>query len=173
MTWLYVDVGMDWVQITPFREVDMGGPNVAALRRFNHLHAKMLVEVENAIGRWKGRWHALRMIYAHPDLAAHVQEVCVALHNFLEEREAPYDARQEEHEDVTMPTSAAADGNNTSTSLGVLRRIEIVNALGHLWVAYDSHWYACAYIILTLRHNACQLVGTRLQSSRPGFVPNR
>ena len=68
-------------QIAPFREVDMTGPNVASMRRFNHLHAKMRVVAESAFGRLKGRWHVLCMIYAHPELAASVQEVCVALQN--------------------------------------------------------------------------------------------
>lgn len=77
--------------ITPFREADMHGPNVASMRRFNHQHAKMRVVVENAFGRLKGRWHVLRMTYAHPQLAASVQEVCVLLHNFLEERNGASD----------------------------------------------------------------------------------
>ena len=67
-------------QITPFREADMYGPNVESMRRFNHYHAKMRVVVENAFGRLKGRWRVLKMISTHPDLAAAIQELCVALH---------------------------------------------------------------------------------------------
>jgi len=70
-------------QITPFREVDISGPNAVSMRRFNHLHAKMRVVIENCFGRLKGRWSVLRFIAAHPVLAAAVQEVSVALHIFF------------------------------------------------------------------------------------------
>ena len=121
-------------QITPFREVDMTVRNVASMRRFNHLYAKMRVVVENAFRRLKGRWHALRMIYAHPELAASVQEVCVALHNFLEERRGEYNASMEEEGDVGTDTSVAIEGDSSARASGVLKRIAIAKARGLPWV---------------------------------------
>lgn len=112
----------------------MHGPNVASMRRFNHQHAKMRVVVENAFGRLKGRWHVLRMIYAHPTLAASVQELCVTLHNFLEERHGAYDEEagaDTEEEDTAYP---APDCDDSVTSEGAQRRIELVKALGLPWV---------------------------------------
>jgi len=108
--------------------------NVASMRRFNHLYAKMRVVVENAFRRLKGRWHALRMIYAHPELAASVQEVCVALHNFLEERRGEYNASMEEEGDVGTDTSVAIEGDSSARASGVLKRIAIAKARGLPWV---------------------------------------
>lgn len=108
----------------------MHGPNVACMRRFNHQHAKMLVVVENALGRLTGRWHVLRMMNAHPPLAARVQELCVVLHNFLEERHAAYDEEAgAATEEVELPNSAP-DCEDSVTLAGAQRRIELVKALG-------------------------------------------
>jgi len=121
-------------QITPFREVDKTGPNVASMRRFNHLHAKLRFVVGNAFGRLKRRWHVLRMISAHPELAASVRKVCVALHNVLEERRGEYNASLEEEGDVGTGTSVAIEADLSASAPGVLKRIAIVKALGLPWV---------------------------------------
>lgn len=111
----------------------MHGPNVASMR-FNHQHAKMRVVVENAFGRLKGRWHVLRMTNAHPPLAARVQELCVVLHNFLEELRAAYDEEEgEATEEVELPNSAR-DRDDSVTLAGAQRRIELVKPLGLPWV---------------------------------------
>jgi len=123
-----------YAQITPFREVDMHGPNMATMRRFNHYHAKMRVVVENAFGRLKGRWHVLRMIHAHPCLSASVQEACTALHNFLEERGGEYDADLEVTDEQPESSAMAAVGDASLLSAGQARRLEIVKALGLPWV---------------------------------------
>lgn len=112
----------------------MHGPNVASMRRFNHQHAKMRVVIENAFGRLKGRWHVLRMTYAHPQLAASVQEVCVRLHNFLEERDAAYHDEAREDDDEDPYSSSAADTADSTSAAGAQRRIELVKALGLPWV---------------------------------------
>lgn len=114
------------LQITPFREVDMHGSNVETMRRFNYQHAKMWVVVENAFGRLKGRWHILRMIYAHAGLSASVQEACVALHNFLEARDAAYDEDLEVPDEQPGSSPMAGAGSNTLLSAGQARRVEIV-----------------------------------------------
>jgi len=121
-------------KITPFREVDMHGPNVATMRRFNHQHAKMRVVVENAFGRLKGRWHVLRMIYAHPSLAVAVQEACVALHNFLEARGGGYDEDLDVDMEQPESTPMVGGGNDSMIFEGQARRVEIVKALGLPWV---------------------------------------
>lgn len=113
----------------------MQGPNVATMRRFNHQHAKIRAVVENAVGRLKGRWHALRMIYAHPRLAASVQEACVGLHNSLEVREREYDADLEEPDQQPESSPVALAGSSYLLSAGQARRVEIVRALGLPWVA--------------------------------------
>lgn len=120
--------------ITPFREADMHGPNVASMRRFNHEHAKMRVVVENAFGRLKGRWHVLRMTYAHPQLAASVQEVCVLLHNFLEERNGAYDGEALEADEEDRYSSSVAGNEDSTSAAGAQRRIKLVKALGLPWV---------------------------------------
>jgi len=80
----------------------MHGPHVYSMRRFNHLHAEMRVVVENCFGLLKSRWRVLRMICAHPDLAARVQEVCAAFHNFLQAWDVAYEG---EDEDVSSDAS--------------------------------------------------------------------
>lgn len=89
-------------KITLFREVDMKGPNVASMPRFNHLHAKMRVGAENDFRGLKGRWHMLRAINAHPELPASMQEVCVALHNAVDETSRRYDSAFEEEADTSQ-----------------------------------------------------------------------
>jgi len=105
------------------------------MRRFNYLRAKMRVVVEKYVGRRKGRWRVLRMICAHPDLAARVQEVCAALHNFLEARDVAYEGGDE---DVSSAASVGdvdwTSSDQTACVAGCERRIEIVKALGLLWV---------------------------------------
>lgn len=112
----------------------MHGPNVVSMRWFNHLHAKMRVVVENAFGRLKGRWHVLRMTNAHPALAARVQELCVLLHNFLEERNGAYDEEAGADSEEEEPAYAAPDCGDAVSSAGTQRRIELVKALGLPWV---------------------------------------
>jgi len=112
----------------------MHGPNVAAMRRFNHYHAKMRVVVENVFGRLKGRWHVLRMIHANPCLSASVQEACTALHNFLEERGGEYDADLEVTDEQPESSAMAAVGDASLLSAGQAWRLEIVKALGLPWV---------------------------------------
>lgn len=112
----------------------MRGPNLASMRRFNHLHAKMRVVVENAFGRLKGRWHVLRMINAHPELAASVQHACILLHNFLEDRNGAYEADPSALEEDSSNSVVAAESDETPSSAGARRRIELVKALGLPWV---------------------------------------
>lgn len=58
------------------------------MHRFNLLHAKMCVVVENVFGHVKRPCHVPRTIYGHAQLAAQVQGIFVALHNTLKERDA-------------------------------------------------------------------------------------
>jgi len=113
----------------------MRGPNVDSMRRFNHLHAKMRVVVENCFGRLKGRWRVLRMLCAHPDLAACVQEVCVALHNFVEARDVAYEGEDEEgSSDGSVVDVEWTASDQTAYAAGCARRVEIVKALSLPWV---------------------------------------
>jgi len=112
----------------------MHGPNITSMRRFNHMHAKMRVVVENAFGRLKGRWNVLRMIFSHPSLAASLQEVTVALHNFLEERRGRYDESVETEEDHVPGPPEPVESYESPLSLGARRRVGLVNALGLTWV---------------------------------------
>lgn len=121
--------------ITPFRGADMHGPNVASMRWFNHLHAKMRVVVESAFGRLKGRWHVLRITNAHPTLAASVQELCVLLHNFLEERNGAYDEEAWADSEEEEPAYAEPDCGDAVSSAGTQRRTELFKALRLPWVA--------------------------------------
>jgi len=74
------------------------------------------------------------MISAHPELAASVRKVCVALHNVLEERRGEYNASLEEEGDVGTGTSVAIEADLSASAPGVLKRIAIVKALGLPWV---------------------------------------
>lgn len=56
-----------------------------ALKLFNFKLAQLRVVVEQAFGRWKGRWRILKRIPTSPETAGHVAEACACLHNFLEE----------------------------------------------------------------------------------------
>jgi len=114
----------------------MHGQHVYSMRRFNHLHAKMRVVVENCFGRFKGRSSVLRMIYEHPDLEPRVQEVCVTLqNNFVEARDVAYEG---EDEDVSRDASVGdvdwTASDQTAYVAGCVRRIEIMKALGLPWV---------------------------------------
>lgn len=113
----------------------MHGSNVATMRRFNHQHAKMRVVVENTFRRLKGRWHVLHMIYAHPGHAASVQEACVALHNFLEARDAAYDADLEVLDEQPDSSALQGAGGDDLLSAGQARWVVIAKALGLPWVA--------------------------------------
>jgi len=105
------------------------------MRRFNHLHAKMRVVVENCFGRLKGRSRVLRMICAHPDLAARVQEVCVVLHKFVEARDVAYEGEDENvSSDASVGDVDWTASDQTAYVAGCERRIEIVKALGLPWV---------------------------------------
>lgn len=126
--------GLTAFLITPFREADMYGPNAVSMRRFNHLHAKMRVVVENAFGRLKGRWNVLRMICAHPGLASSIQEAAIALHNFLEARDGAYDGTVEEEADREEVALETPEGDECPLSLGAQRRVGILKALGLPWV---------------------------------------
>jgi len=121
-------------QITPFREADISGPNTASMRRFNHLHAKMRVVVENAFGRLKGRWNVLRFIAANPMLATAVQEVTVTLHNFSEARDADYEEEWAEAPDSNPDVEVGVQTDDAQRTAGAARRVRLVKALGLAWV---------------------------------------
>lgn len=104
------------------------------MRRFSHLHAEMRVVVENAFGRLKGRWNVLRFIAAHPVLAAAVQEVTVALQNFLEARDADYEEEWEGVIDDTPDMEVGVQTDNAQRTAGAVRRVRLVKALGLAWV---------------------------------------
>ena len=112
----------------------MHGPNVESMRRFNHYHAKMRVVVENAFGRLKGRWRVLKMISTHPDLAAAIQELCVALHNFLEARDGAYVGEEVTAEQAAPEHGETYDMDETAQETGRARRVEILKSLGLPWV---------------------------------------
>ena len=113
----------------------MRGPNVDSMRRFNDLHVKMRVVIEDCFGRLTGRWRVLRMICAHPDLAACVQDVCVALHNFGEARDVAYEGEDEEgsSDDSVVDVEWTAS-DQAAYAVGCARRVEIVRALCLPWV---------------------------------------
>jgi len=107
-----------------------------SMRRFNHLHAKMRVVIENFFGRLKGRWSVLRFIATHLVLAAAVQEVSVALHHFWEARNGAYEEAWDEEEASHDPPGAEV-GVQTDVALrtaGVARRLRLVKALGLAWM---------------------------------------
>jgi len=112
----------------------MHGPNITSMRRFNHMHAKMRVVVENAFGRLKGRWNVLRMICSHPSLAASVQEVTVALHNFLEEWRGRYVESVETEEEHVPEAPEPVESYESPLSQEARRRVGLVKALGLTWV---------------------------------------
>lgn len=93
------------------------------------------VVVQNAFGRLKGRWHTLRMIYAHANLSASVQKACVSLHNLLEAWDAVYDADLEFSDDQPGSNPIAGAGRDILLFAGQARRVEIIKALGLPWVA--------------------------------------
>ena len=61
------------------------GTRRQAMKLFNFKLAQLRVVVEQAFGRWKGRWRILKRIPASPDVAGDIAEACACLHNFLEE----------------------------------------------------------------------------------------
>jgi len=126
----FVSLSHAFTKKTPFGEVDMHGPNVAIMRRFNHQHAEVWFVVQNAFGRLKGPWHVLRMISAHPSLEVRMQEACAALHNFLEARGGGYDENLDVAMEQLNSTPMVAGGNDSMFFAGQARRVEIVKALG-------------------------------------------
>jgi len=96
----------------------------------------MRVFVENVFGRLKGRWNVVRYIAAHPVLAAAVQEVTVALHNFLEARDSEYEAEYEEEEcSADAPvTEEGVETDDARRKAGAARRVQLVKARGLPWV---------------------------------------
>mgnify|MGYP000099784991 CR=1 FL=1 len=104
------------------------------MRRFNNLDAKMRVVVENAFGRLKGSWNVLRFITANPMLAAAVQEVTVALHSFLEARDADYEEEWEEASDGTPNVEVGVPTDDAQRTAGAARRVGLAQALGLAWV---------------------------------------
>lgn len=61
------------------------GTRRQAMKLFNFKLAQLRVVVEQAFGRWKGRWRILKRIPTSPEIAGDVAEACACLHNFLEE----------------------------------------------------------------------------------------
>jgi len=123
------------IMIFPCREIDMGRPSVDSMRRFNHLHAKMRVAVENCFNRLKGQWRLLRMICTHPEMAACVQEVCVALLTFVEARDVAYKGEDGEFfNDGSMADVEWTASDQLEYAAGRARRVEIVKPLGLLSV---------------------------------------
>ena len=100
-----------------------------------HPRAKMRVVVEICSGRLKGRWRVLRMLCAHPDLAACVQEVCVALHKFVAERDVACEGEDEQDSsDGSVVDVGWTASDQMAYATGCARRVEIVKALGLPWV---------------------------------------
>jgi len=130
ISWAWTSASWLDAHITPFREVDIHGPNMTSMRRFSHYHAKLRVVVENTFCRLNGRWRVLKMIYAHPDLAACIQNFCVALHQSLETWDLAYEEEQlVVSEDTTVADVDERASDQTAHDAGCVRRIEIVKAL--------------------------------------------
>jgi len=66
------------------------------------------------------------MIRSHPSLAASVQEVTVALHNFMEERRGRYDVSVETDEDHVLEASEPVESYESPLSPGDRRRVRLV-----------------------------------------------
>lgn len=94
------------------------GTRRQALKLFNFKLAQLRVVVEQAFGRWKGRWRILKRIPTSPDNAGDVAEACACLHNFLEEmvgndvlphRIEDIEAEEREEEELIRLRAIAAD----------------------------------------------------------------
>lgn len=77
----------------------------------------------------------LRYIATHLVLAADVQEVTVAFHNFLEARDAAYEEEwQGESDDVTPDGQVGVQSDDARRAAGAARRVRLVKAFGLAWV---------------------------------------
>jgi len=74
------------------------------------------------------------MICSHPSLAASVQEVTVALHNFLEEWRGRYVESVETEEEHVPEAPEPVESYESPLSQEARRRVGLVKALGLTWV---------------------------------------
>lgn len=85
---------LPWL-LTPFKEPELISQ---ARRRYNKCVSSMRVCVENAFGRLKSRFPVLRWYNMDVNSAEAVIKSCVALHNFVQRIDGPWENAEEDEE---------------------------------------------------------------------------